>query len=388
MIGFAAKRFLELLCLVALRFALRDPEDPGRGLMALAILVVVRVLVGLQGKDRLAFGGAVVVALGLGEGLLRIVDHPWARVTLQSTIKVTDRELGWVLRPGAGGFDPIGYRVAINGLGIRGPATTLEKPAGTRRVLTIGDSYTYGIGVEEEETFSRRLEAMLRARVGKVEVVNGGTPSFNAYQIATWLETRGMGFAPEVVVYAAYFNDPSPPHGAAGVAALLESTEEGVGYDRFCERSYLLSFVRCAYRMLWYYPKKTLRPENRSKQARREWIATHGQIMLLGEVDLTGYFAQIERMRRRAEAGGARFLMALIPDLAQLSEPGLQAFNRKVAAWCETAGIPFLDATPLYEAAGDPEALYLLPRDFHTSAKAHAILASALVPMVEPALRR
>jgi len=76
------------------------------------------------------------------------------------------------------------YTQRVNKLGLRGRETTVKKPANVYRILTLGDSFTMGKGVEENETFSVQLEAMLNGSPGssckakKVEVLNGGVDSY------------------------------------------------------------------------------------------------------------------------------------------------------------------------------------------------------------------
>jgi hypothetical protein len=50
---------------------------------------------------------------------------------------------------------------AINQQGLRGPEVSQAKPPGTFRVLGLGDSFTFGTGVREQDTFLRRLEVDL-----------------------------------------------------------------------------------------------------------------------------------------------------------------------------------------------------------------------------------
>jgi lysophospholipase L1-like esterase len=60
-------------------------------------------------------------------------------------------------------------------LGHRGPTISLKKPPGTFRVIVLGSSNTMGHGVDDEETYARRLEAWLNERAGqgrRIEVVN------------------------------------------------------------------------------------------------------------------------------------------------------------------------------------------------------------------------
>jgi hypothetical protein len=65
--------------------------------------------------------------------------------------------IGYTLRPQAR-LDAFGDRFTSNELGYRTHPVT--KPRGTFRVLLVGDSWTFGLGVREAETFGAQLEAL------------------------------------------------------------------------------------------------------------------------------------------------------------------------------------------------------------------------------------
>jgi hypothetical protein len=67
----------------------------------------------------------------------------------------------------------------LNSFGLRSPEVAVPKPAGTYRILLLGDSFTFGFRVGNDETFARRLEARLRAE-GRpsLEVVSAGVVSY------------------------------------------------------------------------------------------------------------------------------------------------------------------------------------------------------------------
>ncbi len=70
--------------------------------------------------------------------------------------------------------------VHINSFGLRSPEVAVPKPAGTIRILLLGDSFTFGLRVKDDETFGRRLEEGLRGKYGTapVEVVSAGVLSY------------------------------------------------------------------------------------------------------------------------------------------------------------------------------------------------------------------
>ena len=90
----------------------------------------------------------------------------------------------------------------INSLGLRDKEYPLKKPAGTTRVLMLGDSFTEGIGVEANETFSKVLEGLLNGegRTEKYEVINAGVGSYSPLPEYIYLKSAGLKLEPDVVV--------------------------------------------------------------------------------------------------------------------------------------------------------------------------------------------
>jgi hypothetical protein len=70
------------------------------------------------------------------------------------------------------------FRFSTNGQGLRMDRDISQTPAaGVRRFITLGDSFTFGYGVEQNETYSAELERRLRASDVPAEVVNAGFAS-------------------------------------------------------------------------------------------------------------------------------------------------------------------------------------------------------------------
>lgn len=111
--------------------------------------------------------------------------------------------------------DGVGYEIVpnatpeISNLGMRGPNRTLAKPAGAKRVLVVGDSVAYGIGVGAEQTFSAVLEKILTTYHPDVpvEVLNSGVAGYNTAQELAFLERRGFDLEPDAIVLAYCPND-------------------------------------------------------------------------------------------------------------------------------------------------------------------------------------
>jgi len=118
-----------------------------------------------------------------------------------------DRDNGWINLPGARAHirdGEIDYRVRINSLGWRDPERTLAKPPGVRRVVLLGDSVTWGWGVDNGERYSDILERWLGE---KVELINLAVPGYGTDQQYWTLSERGIAYEPDAVVLCMIFND-------------------------------------------------------------------------------------------------------------------------------------------------------------------------------------
>jgi lysophospholipase L1-like esterase len=98
--------------------------------------------------------------------------------------------------------------VRLNALGFRERRLPSPKPPGVLRVVALGDSFTEGYGVEENEAWPRRLEAALDARDGgRHEVVNLGVPGTNPRDYVSHLQDPGLAYEPDMVIVTVMAND-------------------------------------------------------------------------------------------------------------------------------------------------------------------------------------
>ncbi len=119
-----------------------------------------------------------------------------ARHVLRAAVDQFDPQLGWVPAPG---FRSEGLN--INSAGLRGLREyELTKPAGVRRILVIGDSFTFGEDVRDEEVYPARLEEHLSG----VEVRNLGVRGYGTDQQYLRLQRMGFDDQPDLVILGVY----------------------------------------------------------------------------------------------------------------------------------------------------------------------------------------
>jgi lysophospholipase L1-like esterase len=82
-----------------------------------------------------------------------------------------------------------------------------EKPAGTLRIVSLGDSFTIGYEVASEDTFSSVLERELRGAGLPVEVLNAGVSGYSNAEECLYLERALFDYAPDLVLVSFFAND-------------------------------------------------------------------------------------------------------------------------------------------------------------------------------------
>lgn len=152
--------------------------------------------------------GQVLLGLTLGAGIAEAAFHVRDGGAFPHlNVYVPDANLGVRLRPGA--TQSVAFngnprtRVRINRDGFRGA----DHPAPTpREILVLGDSQVFGLGVEEDETWS----AELGRRVPEQHVLNLGVPTYGPLEFGDLLEEtleRRAGVAATVLYTINLAND-------------------------------------------------------------------------------------------------------------------------------------------------------------------------------------
>jgi hypothetical protein len=84
-----------------------------------------------------------------------------------------------------------------NSMGVRGTTEySYARIPGKRRIVALGDSFTFGSEVADSETFSRRLELALP----NTEVLNLGVQAYGHDQMLLYLREEGVKYHPDIVL--------------------------------------------------------------------------------------------------------------------------------------------------------------------------------------------
>jgi hypothetical protein len=114
-----------------------------------------------------------------------------------------DPELGWSLVPDLAGVPLNGALVHSNTAGMRGQREYDRKRGAGLRVVAVGDSFTFGQCVGDDETFAARLEQ----RLAPGEVLNLAVHGYGHDQMLLRLRRDGLPYRPDFVLLGFYNAD-------------------------------------------------------------------------------------------------------------------------------------------------------------------------------------
>jgi hypothetical protein len=205
--------------------AYRDPDTERQAAFARggAVLATLLYLLGLglllgPRPLRLIHGNLLVLVLALLaiEALTRLLGIHFPAVARRGAIDrdlwVYDRTKGWFHAPlGSGELfhgGPDRGLARINSLGLRGGEVSRSKPEGVKRVLVLGDSFVFGLGVDEDNLFTTHLEKLLnRSPDKRHEVLNLGVSGYSTDQEYILFQELGLRLSPDVVILVVCDND-------------------------------------------------------------------------------------------------------------------------------------------------------------------------------------
>lgn len=268
--------------------------------------------------------------------------------------------------------------VHIDQFGIRDrDDLTREKPAGQRRVVCLGDSFTFGWGVRDEDGWVRQLETDLRSSGHDIRTVNcGAAGALCVDEYAAGLQHRFGAFEPDVVLVTLCLNDLIPSSGLCFVDPVPQT---GIR---------LVDLVR-----------RTFGRSPLDLDPQRDWV---GELLALPleEGTKAGYYGtnspfeamwsqgvpqkSLREMRAWCEARKATLLVVLWPFLQGLGPGRTYPFRRLhelVEADCKAAGIPFHDVLPALQQTPQ-EDLWVTPADMHANPTAHRLAAPGIAQFV------
>jgi lysophospholipase L1-like esterase len=293
----------------------------------------------LAAASTLVFGGLI-------EGVARLIEPP--------PVQKEEYLWDWSERFKDGDFYTLekgeGYPPSeeTNVDGLRDATRPIETREGLTRVVILGDSVTYGHGIESSQAFPQVLERKLREDDRDVEVFNMGLPGWSTRQERIAYERIARKYKPDVVVLAVCLND------------LAELQINLTKPPRFLPALFKRSAtVRMA-----------LGASRREIGAVEELFTASESPRVENAFRL--FFEEVRALLREVRKDGAEFHLVVAPFRFQL-EAGAPppTVQRRIAEFANAEKLPFTDLLPLILADSPaPTSLFLDYDHFTTSGHA------------------
>jgi hypothetical protein len=285
-----------------------------------------------------ALAGALLVAFGIGEAILRAYEEPPPEVKVQ----------------------PVKAKEIPNPLGLRDSLESLPSDPRLIRIAFLGDSYTYGLGVEAEQAFPRRVGVLLdRFRPGCYLTINLGKPGNDLPGEWLFYDQVRDGLRPQVVVHVMNPNDLD-----VDLYRDQPSIEQLLGKPLWPSR-YSHLFGLAEMRVRGFYARRRaieylLGGSTPGKRDRAWNIAAH----------------EIEATRRLVEQGGGTYVLVRFPYLDYLPDNPLHEAHRRTADLARRLGLTYLDLWDAFR--GRSRDGLTQSNDAHPNPAAHEIVAEAI----------
>lgn len=174
-------------------------------------LIILGLLIA-EAASRFVVGNNAMLARLIGPGdpigdtswRLQWVRNSSDNAPFELSFDMYDPLLGWRTKPGIQGGLTGRAKLTTNTKGIRSlKEYPYDKPPNTTRIVLLGDSFTFGENVADEQTYAYLLEQTLE----NVEVINFGVHGWGHDQMLLSLEEEGVKYAPDIVLLGFIYDD-------------------------------------------------------------------------------------------------------------------------------------------------------------------------------------
>lgn len=262
-------------------------------------------------------------------------------------------------------------RASLNEQGFREHSFTFDKRADSYRIAVIGDSFTYGNGLEAPQRYTDLLDKWLPRQF---EVLNFGVPGDNTPQHLESLRDDVLPAHPDFVLLQWFVNDVEGDdlRGRPRTEPLVPIPD----VHRWLNANSALYTVA---NMRWGEVQIAL-----------DWAPTYAEYLRARAQDANGEDARREwrllhEIVETSQRAGANIGIVLFPDPGQDLGPDYPfAFlHERVLAVCRQEAIPCIDLRADLATVKNRRALWVSPFDHHPSAKANEIAALKIIERLQ-----
>ncbi|HEV8337609.1 MAG TPA: SGNH/GDSL hydrolase family protein [Candidatus Polarisedimenticolia bacterium] len=267
-----------------------------------------------------------------------------------------------------------------NPKGFRGPDFSVAKPPGTIRFLFLGDSFTFGEGVQDADTYPERFRALLEKteayRGMSIEAINLGVGGYDTEQEAALLRDFGLSLTPDWVFVGYCLNDAEPP--------LFERGPDGklVRRDREAEAPENLGTAPIPAPWRWLRLTRLAYLAYRNQRSTAATIAHYRDLYRDDGADYRRTKRALAEIARLGRGAGVPVTVLIFPVFYHLDAGyPFRDLTRQIEAEAGRNQIDAIDLLPWFRGFSGPD-LWVHPADQHPNETAHRIVAERLVEYV------
>lgn len=307
---------------------------------------------------------SILIAFAIGETVCRLrYTKPWYAKLLEEQHQSRWRK-----------------NLRINSLGLRDYDYSTPKPPNTTRVLILGDSFTYGQGVPENEAvFPERLEKELGSTFSKqgkqIEILNGGIPGSLTDEWLTLLSRVKDPFDPDVILIVFFLRDGTRTSSMGGFFSPIRDEIKARNEDSFLYQYVYLFRIFQEYRDRMHlsrqYSKKLYDSYFGNEDQTQEWKIAQKNLLAIKEI---------------GKELNAKVALIVFPILVELNAYyPFKEISETIIQFGDNNGFPTHDLLPAFMGNYGPD-LWVSSFDQHPNAKAHEITSTSILPFLEELL--
>ena len=289
-----------------------------------------------------------------------------------------------------------GRPVSLNSHGLRERELAIPKPEGTFRLLVLGDSFTWGVGLDAEQSVPRLLEELLTADHAsrKIEVVNAAIPGHNTVEQLHLFRETGQLYEPDLVLLIYNLNDieylpelaeGEPETETATPVVEIDPGEDVTSYShRAGLRGMVLAVEKRSALTRFLVPRvgSLLRRLGLIRSVEFSWVAKVFQGFHDDNPGWRESRRALSELAAEARAMDIPMMVAIYPLFANLEDYQGRSAHAVIGEACAELGIPATDLLPLFENTRT-RSHWINHMDSHPNARAHRVVAEHLLPLVE-----
>ncbi|HBR13999.1 MAG TPA: hypothetical protein DD723_00440 [Candidatus Omnitrophica bacterium] len=257
----------------------------------------------------------------------------------------------------------------------------VEKPPDTVRIIFIGDSFTFGEGVYDEDVYPQQFRRFALEQGlfpnKTVEIINLGVGGYNTQQEWGLLNEYARYLQPDMVVIGYTINDVEPYLFYRSGQGFLRSSRRVEEFDRLGSLDTAPSWIRGfrLSRLFWILWQ--------GHKISRQTIGYYQDLYASGSPSWKMTMEAVSALAHYQKESGIPVYVMIFPLMYRLDDPAhpLLRIHAQLHQLMEGVDLPYFDLWPRLKRYKDTD-LWVHPTDQHPNEIVHEIAARALVEFI------